>query len=70
MTGLGFLLMIAGPPIVGLIFGLVQLAYYQTLVKMGTKAADDVPFFPILWLRGMLLVVVIGVIFAVMQHLT
>ena len=69
MNGLGFLLMIIGPPIIGLLFGLVQLLGYVVLVKTGRLASDKIPFFPILWLRGMLLVVVRGVAMAILQHL-
>jgi hypothetical protein len=69
MTGLGFLLMILAPPILGLVFGLIQLLIYVVLARTGRIAADNVPFFPILWLRGMLVVVVLGVILAVLQHL-
>ena len=69
MNGLGFLLMIIGPPIIGLLFGLVQLLGYVVLVKTGRLASDKIPFFPILWLRGMLLVVVLGVAMAILQHL-
>jgi hypothetical protein len=70
MTGLGFLLMILGPPILGVVFGLLQLFGYVMLQKSGKITPEDIPFFPILWLRGMLVVVVIGVIFAILQHTT
>lgn len=69
MGGLGFLLMILAPPILGLLFGLLQLLGYAVLVKTGRLASDKIPFFPILWLRGMLLVVVLGVAMAILQHL-
>lgn len=69
MTGLGFLLMILGPPILGLVFGLIQLLVYVVLSKTGRMDAENIPFFPILWLRGMVLVVVLGVVLAVLQHL-
>ena len=69
MGGFGFLLMIVGPPILGLLFGLVQLLGYVVLVKTGRLASDKIPFFAILWLRGMLLVVVLGVAMAILQHL-
>jgi hypothetical protein len=68
MSGLGFILMILAPPILGLVFGLVQLLVYVVLVKTGRISAENIPFFPILWLRGMLLVVVLGVVLAVLQH--
>jgi hypothetical protein len=69
MGGLGFLLMILAPPILGLLFGLLQLLGYVVLVKIGRLPADKIPFFPILWMRGMLLVVVLGVAMAILQHL-
>jgi hypothetical protein len=69
MGGLGFLLMILAPPILGLLFGLLQLLGYVVLVKIGRLPSDKIPFFPILWLRGMLLVVVLGVAMAILQHL-
>lgn len=69
MTGLGFLLMIFAPPILGLVFGLLQLLVYVVLAKAGRIDGEKIPFFPILWLRGMLVVVVLGVILAVLQHI-
>jgi hypothetical protein len=69
VTGLGFLLMILAPPILGLVFGLLQLLVYVVLAKAGRIDGEKIPFFPILWLRGMLIVVVLGVALAVLQHL-
>ncbi|MBA3698512.1 MAG: hypothetical protein H0W78_06640 [Planctomycetes bacterium] len=69
MNGLGFVLMILAPPILGLVFGLIQLLVYVVLAKAGRITAEQIPFFPILWLRGMLVVVVLGVLLAVLQHL-
>jgi hypothetical protein len=69
MTGVGFILMILGPPILGLVFGLLQLVAYVLLNKMGQLSTEQIPFFPILWLRGMLVVVAIGVVLAILQHL-
>ncbi len=68
MGGLGIVLMILAPPILGLVFGLVQLLVYVVLAKTGRITSEQIPFFPILWLRGMLVVVVVGVIMAVLQH--
>ena len=68
MPGLGFLLMILAPPVLGLVFGLIQLLVYVVLAKTGRITSEQIPFFPILWLRGMLLVVVLGVVLAVLQH--
>jgi hypothetical protein len=69
MTGVGFLLMILAPPVLGLVFGLLQLLVYVVLAKAGRIDGEKIPFFPILWLRGMLLVVALGVVLAVLQHL-
>ena len=69
MPGLGFILMILAPPIIGLVFGFIQLLVYVVLAKTGRISSENIPFFPILWLRGMLLVVVLGVVLAVLQHL-
>ncbi len=69
MTGLGFLLMILAPPLLGLVFGLLQLLVYVVLAKAGRISSENIPFFPILWLRGMMVVVALGVILAVLQHL-
>ena len=69
MPGLGFILMILAPPIIGLVFGLIQWLVYVVLSKTGRITSEQIPFFPILWLRGMLLVVVLGVVLAVLQHL-
>lgn len=69
MTGLGFLLMVLAPPLLGLVFGLLQLLVYLVLARTGRISAENIPFFPILWLRGMLVVVVLGVLLAVLQHL-
>jgi hypothetical protein len=68
VNGLGFLLMILAPPILGLVFGLIQLLVYVVLAKTGQITSEQIPFFPILWLRGMLAVVVFGVVLAVLQH--
>ncbi len=69
MAGVGFLLMILGPPIIGLFFGVLQLIVYMLLEKTGRITKEQIPFFPILWLKGMLVVVVIGVIMAINGHL-
>jgi hypothetical protein len=69
MTGLGFILMILAPPLVGLVFGLLQLIIYLLLVKIQWIKNERVPFFPILWLRGMMVVIALGVMMAIFQHL-
>lgn len=68
MTGLDFLLMALAPLILGLVFGLVQLLVYVVLVKTGRISSENIPFFPILWLRGMTLVVVLGAAMAIYLH--
>jgi hypothetical protein len=66
----GFVLMILAPPLVGLVFGLLQLAVYLALVKAGNLPRERIPFFPILWLRGMLVVVALGVAMGIWQATT
>ena len=61
--------MILGPPLVGLVFGLLQLLVYKILEKTGRIRREQIPFFPILWLKGMLIVVVIAVIMAISGYL-
>jgi len=68
VTGLDFLLMALAPLILGLVFGLVQLLVYVVLVKTGRISSENIPFFPILWLRGMTLVVVLGAAMAIYLH--
>ena len=69
MGGLGFVLMILAPPVLGLGFGLLQWLVYAVLLKTGRITAEKIPFFPLLWLRGMTAVVILGVIMAILQHL-
>lgn len=59
-TVLGFLALILGPPIIGLVLGLVQWLAYRIAVASRLLAADRVPPFPILWLRGLVAVVAIA----------
>jgi hypothetical protein len=40
------------------------------LAKSGRITSDQIPFFPILWLKGMLLVVVVGVLMAILSHVS
>jgi hypothetical protein len=59
-TVLGFLGLILGPPLIGLLLGLVQSAAYRLAVVAHLIAAERVPPFPILWLRGLVAVVAIA----------
>ncbi len=59
-TVLGFLVLILGPPVIGLLLGLVQWSGYRIAVASRLLAADRVPPFPILWLRGLVMVVVLA----------
>jgi len=47
------LLAILGVPLVGIALGLVQQAWYNARLQAGKVTEDDVPFFGILMLRGM-----------------
>ncbi len=46
-------------PLCGIILGLVQHAWYRRRVATGSLTEDDVPFFGLLLLRGML----VGMVF-------
>jgi hypothetical protein len=71
MNGLlSLLLLVAAPPALGLLLGLVQLAIYLVLVRSGRLERRAVPFFPILWLRGMVVVVALGALAAIVQSLS
>jgi hypothetical protein len=71
MNGLlALLLLVAAPPALGLALGLLQLAVYLALVRGGRLARSAVPFFPILWLRGMVAVVALGALAAIIQSLS
>jgi hypothetical protein len=65
----GLVLMVLAPPVLGLVLGLLQLLGYAVLVKAGRTSWERVPFFPILWLRGMVVVVAVGAILAITQAL-
>lgn len=62
--------MVLAPPVLGLVFGLLQLLGYVVMVKAGKTTWDEVPFFPILWLRGMVVVVAVGAILGIAQALS
>jgi hypothetical protein len=66
---MGLVLMVLAPPVLGLVLGLLQLLGYAVLVKAGRTTWDAVPFFPILWLRGMVVVVAVGAILGIVQAL-
>ena len=67
---MGIILMVLAPPVIGLVFALLQLAGYALMVKAGRTTWDDVPFFPILWLRGMVVVVAVGAVLGIAQALS
>lgn len=67
---MGTVLLVLAPPVLGLVFGLLQLLGYALMVKAGKATWDDVPFFPILWLRGMVVVVAVGAILGIAQALS
>jgi len=48
-----------GPPLIGVLFGFVQLGVYRLLVRAKAVRAEDVPMFPILFLRGMMILIAI-----------
>lgn len=59
-TVFGFLCLILGPPLIGLLLGLLQFAVYRLAIAARLIAAERVPPFPILWLRGLVAVVAIA----------
>jgi hypothetical protein len=42
-------------PVFGAVFGSVLLAWYRWRVRLGKMKAEDIPFFGVLLLRGMIL---------------
>lgn len=48
-----------GPPLIGVLFGLIQLGIYRLLVRIRVLRAEQVPMFPILFLRGMMILIAI-----------
>ncbi len=56
---------VLGLPLLGALFGLLQLLVYRTLVAAGRLQSDAVPFFGILWLRGMIAGFVLVAVIAV-----
>ncbi len=56
-------------PVLGALLGLVQVAYYRSRVRAGTITADEVPFFGALLLRGMMVVMALGVCAAIAANL-
>ena len=51
--------LILGPPLIGVLFGLIQLGVYRLLVRAKAITAEQVPMFPILFLRGMMILIAI-----------
>jgi hypothetical protein len=48
------LLAVIGLPVFGIVLGLLQQAWYRRQVRAGRLPEDEVPFFGLLLLRGML----------------
>jgi hypothetical protein len=58
-------------PISGALLGALQLAWYRARVRSGALAQDQVPFFGVLLLRGMMLVfalIALGTIVVNIKH--
>jgi len=55
--GIGLLMF--GPLIGGVILGFAQLAVYKALVKAGAMQTDSIPMFPILVMRGLIILIAI-----------
>ena len=48
-----------GPPLIGVLFGFIQLGVYRLLVRAKVLTNEQVPMFPILFLRGMMILIAI-----------
>jgi len=48
-----------GPPLIGVLFAFIQLGVYRLLVGVKAVRSEDVPMFPILFLRGMMILIAI-----------
>ncbi len=66
---LALLLLGALPVVIALLLGVVQLAVYRVLVRRGRLPPSAVPFFPILVLRGLVVVVALAALAAIVQGL-
>jgi uncharacterized membrane protein YqjE len=63
------LLAIIGVPLVGIVLGLVQQRWYDARLKAGKVTEDDVPFFGILMLRGMVVAFAVLAALAIMANI-
>ena len=50
--------LILGPIVAAVAFGFLQLGVYKLLVRWGVLKPEDIPIFPILAMRGLLLMLV------------
>ena len=57
---LQILILIAGPIIGAILLGFIQLGIYTLLAKIGLVKLDNIPVFPILLFRGLL--ILLGII--------
>jgi hypothetical protein len=55
--GIGLLML--GPLVGGIVLGGLQWAVYRSLVKAGAMQPDSVPMFPILVMRGLILLIAV-----------
>lgn len=56
-------------PVLGAALGALQLLYYRARVRVGKLAAEQVPFFGALLLRGMVLVFLLLAVGAILTNL-
>ncbi len=66
---LGFAVMLLAPLVLGLVFAFVQSAIYGALIRAGKMKPEDVPFFGILLLRGLVLAIALAGVLALALHL-
>jgi hypothetical protein len=56
-------------PILGAVLGALQLAWYRSRVRRGSLQGDQVPFFGVLLLRGMMMVFALIALGAILVNL-
>lgn len=66
---LGFAAMLLAPLVLGLVLAFAQSAIYGVLIRAGKVKPEDVPFFGILLLRGLVLAIVLAGVLALALHL-
>ncbi len=66
---MGVILAMLAVPGLGLLLAMAQQSWYRWQLARGRVVEDDVPFFGILLLRGMMITLVLGMALAVLARL-